>query len=213
VPLFAYCVALTTRSMFYYSVLITLFGFLISSDATSQSHDGDPDAALASRVTAFVSETIPLFRLFKQQYGLDQPPPYLSQVAVAGANALLTDLDGKDHRAMFAELVDIMINGGRRIGLWQGTVLMLRETASELHTTLPIEVNQRLKDFEDEFWPKCEAETRDRFNSIYPNYAFAKDPNRKHDFRMGDLLHRWTALRFYGNRNSDGNVDGDEMEG
>ena len=176
--------------MQYFSIMIILFGILTRCETPSLTQMRPSlRSPHLERTLALIREVMPQVTAYHEAFGYGEQPMSILHVAVASTNTLLRYLDSDENRAIFSELITIMIAAGRMQALWQGTVLMLRPTAQELGVVLPAGDESRLVAFERAHWPP--PDHRRHFHSLYPNLAMVMGAEEEEEFQMGELLDRW----------------------
>ncbi|EXJ71717.1 uncharacterized protein A1O5_05525 [Cladophialophora psammophila CBS 110553] len=188
----------------YYSCALTLseVSDRQTSPATSPAPaalDMLPTVGMTARSTSLllIHQMLPLYRQFRQTYGLIRVMAGSCQTAAVAYFILLKALrdpsgQSEENEEALIDLTMHLMMGARRWLVYAGMLRMLRPTAQLMGVKLPRRLNEILDEFDKTVWT---AGAHKRIRSVYPNLALVKkDAADGEDITMGELLARWEAV-------------------
>jgi hypothetical protein len=110
--------------------------------------------------------------------------------------ALLGSLEHEEERKSFTDILISLRALARRWQLAKGMLRLIQLTAMKQEAKLPAEAQILLRDFEEELWS---ASDRQRFSSLYPNFAVSTEFKEgmgaaADDAELDRLLDEWDNL-------------------
>ncbi|OQV10559.1 hypothetical protein CLAIMM_14539 [Cladophialophora immunda] len=159
-----------------------------------------PTAGMTARRTSLllIQHMLPLYRQFRQTYGLVRVMAGSCQAAAVAFFILLKALRGppssqsEDNEDALIDLTMYLMMGARRWLVYAGMLRMLRPTAQSMGVQLPRRLMEILDEFDKNVWT---VGAHRRIRSVYPNLALVKkDAEDGEDVTMGELLARWEAV-------------------
>lgn len=163
------CGLLTGYSMYYHTIIITLFGYL---KTPTNSDEASIAAASSAReeCTRSACHVADMFKSHRTHWAINRAPSAYLQWATISLFTLLDDLETPRSRSAFMGLCAALRSLSLRWFLAKGILRLAQLTAKERHVDLPAESAELLRDLDGQSW---EARDRQLLGCLYPNCAVA----------------------------------------
>lgn len=179
--------------MRYHNAVLIMFGFVLPTLEESQSVEKEKMNAIRASSAREISLALNQFRSL---WPVEYMPMNSMQYATMALFALLDILEHEQERKAFTEILISLRALARRWQLAKGMLRLVQMTALKQESNLPAEAQVLFRDFEEELWT---ANERQRFSSLYPNFAVSTEFKEgtgvaADDAELDRLLEEWDSM-------------------
>ncbi|KAJ5761452.1 hypothetical protein N7533_003491 [Penicillium manginii] len=179
--------------MRYHNAILIMYGFILPALDETQSTE---KARINAICTSSAREIGDGLNKFRSLWPVEYMPMNLMQYATMALFALLGSLEHEEERKSFTDILISLRALARRWQLAKGMLRLIQLTAMKQEAKLPAEAQILLRDFEEELWS---ASDRQRFSSLYPNFAVSTEFKEgmgaaADDAELDRLLDEWDNL-------------------
>ena len=171
---------LSSQSMRYYTITLVMFGFVTpfiqESDQANRTRIRDLRSSSAREICTILNN-------FRSRWPVEYMPMTSMQYSTVSMFTLMDNLDDVQNKQAFVGLFITLRALARRWQLAKGMLRIIQLTALKMEATLPTETQVLFKDFEAELW---KAEDRERFSSLYPNFAVSVNRKKGLETQVGE---------------------------
>jgi hypothetical protein len=168
-----------------------MFGFILPGLDESQSAEKERINGIR---TTSAREIGVVLNLFRSLWPVEYMPMNLMQYATMALFTLLGILEHEEDKKSFTDILISLRALARRWQLAKGMLRLIQLTAMKQESKLPAEAEVLLRDFEEELWT---ASDRQRFSSLYPNFAVSTEFRTSaaaDEAELDRLLEEWDNL-------------------
>ncbi|KAJ5584949.1 uncharacterized protein N7459_004749 [Penicillium hispanicum] len=182
--------AIMDMHMRYDTTILIMFGFV------KPDPDNDPASAGDDKIRELrfssARRICTLLNRSRSQWPLEYMPMNAMQWSTVALFTLLEGLDDDQNTQPFVDLCVVLRSLARRWQLAKGMMRLVQLTAVKMAVTLPAETQNLFKDFEAELW---KTDDRERFSSLYPNFATSiRQENGSDEVELDRFLEEWDDL-------------------
>lgn len=114
-----------------------------------------------------------------------------SQFSTVALFTLLEDLDNPSSASAFADTAISLFSTAKRLQLAKGMFRLVQGTALQKKIRLSPEIRNIFRDFDEVVWAK---EDKEKFSSLYPNFAVTVQYESVGEAELDDFLEQWDTL-------------------
>lgn len=178
--------------MKYHATIATIFGFIKPLPQSDQPVISIDNARYLRHSAAH--QIRDLLASHRHQWTTNWMPMSYTQYATVALFSLLDGLDDEKNADAFIDLCVILCALSRRWLLAKGTLRLVHLTAQLQGITLPIQTRSLFLGFESQTWKRRD---RNRFSSLYPNFAATVQGVRNlGEVELDVFLAKWDDLDF-----------------
>ncbi|ODM17538.1 hypothetical protein SI65_07213 [Aspergillus cristatus] len=167
---------------------MTIFGFIqnpLTFDKSSPAH-----RARELRLSS-AHELHKLLDIQRTRWPMEYIPLPSSQFSTVALFTLLEDLDIPSSASAFADTAISLFSIAKRLQLAKGMSRLVQGTAPQKKLRLAPEIRSIFRAFDEVLWAK---EDKEKFSSLYPNFAVTVHKETVGEMELDDFLEQWDSL-------------------
>lgn len=132
-----------------------------------------------------------LLDIERTKWPIEYMPMVSSQHSTIALFTLLEDLDNPSSASAFADTAISLFSVAKRFQLAKGMFRLVQGIALQKKIGLAPEIRGIFKDFDEVVWAK---EDKEKFSSLYPNFAVTVQDESVGEAELDDFLEQWDTL-------------------